>query len=292
MMGKTIIQKHLDLGSPIVKIHINGVEIPNTLIDLGSAINIMSKQVMDSLRLPNLQYTPTLLQLEDRSVIKPDGVLEDVCVSLDSWEYLVGFMVLTPKNNLGGHPLFLGRPWLAIVDAFIGCRSGDIIILDGNSTNKFTLYPLVKTTIEIENEEWMDDEDYIQPVFTIEKVREEDQILNLLENNESSSHYDRSRNEYLSFRQVSLLSMEKFGNSSIEIFPGKTLNINENLEELQKNQLVEVLQKHSSSYAWEYIDMGGIDPKTCIHHIYIEKSARCYETNSQKDRKYRSQLQN
>ena len=75
MMRKMTIQKYLDLGSPVVKIHINGTEIPNTLIDLGAAVNIMSKQVMDSLRLPNLQYTPTLLQLAYRYVIKPDGVL-------------------------------------------------------------------------------------------------------------------------------------------------------------------------------------------------------------------------
>ena len=56
MMGKTTVQKYLDPRSPIVKIHINGVEIPNTLIDLGAAINMMSKQVMDTLRLPNI-YT-------------------------------------------------------------------------------------------------------------------------------------------------------------------------------------------------------------------------------------------
>jgi len=43
-------------------------------------------------------------------MVKPDGVLEDVCVSLDSWEYPIDFMVLTPKNNLGGHPLILERP--------------------------------------------------------------------------------------------------------------------------------------------------------------------------------------
>ena len=55
-----------------------------------------------------------------------------------------------------------------------------------------------------------------------------------MENNESSSHYDHSQIKYLSSTQVSFLSMEKFGNSSIEIFRGKTLNINENLEELQK----------------------------------------------------------
>ena len=47
----------------------------------------MGKQTMEQLQLPNLQYTPTLLQLADISVIKPNGVLEDIYVSLDSWEY-------------------------------------------------------------------------------------------------------------------------------------------------------------------------------------------------------------
>ena len=105
--------------------------------------------------------------------------MEDVCVSLDSWEYPIDFMVLTPKNNLGGHPLILGRPWFATANDFIDCISGDMLILDGNSTKKFTLYPPAKTTIEIENEEWIDDyDDDIQHVFIIEQVREEDQILN------------------------------------------------------------------------------------------------------------------
>ena len=74
MMGKKTIQKYLDLGSPIMKTYINGIEILNTLIDLGAVINIMSKQNMNQLKLPNLQYTPTLLQLADRFFIKPDDV--------------------------------------------------------------------------------------------------------------------------------------------------------------------------------------------------------------------------
>lgn len=71
----------------------------------------MRKQTMEQLKLPNLLYTPTLLQFVDRFVIKLDVVLEDISVSLDSWEYPVDFMTLIPKNNLGGHPLILGRPW-------------------------------------------------------------------------------------------------------------------------------------------------------------------------------------
>lgn len=95
-------QKYVYPGIPIVKTHINGIEIPNTLIDIGATIDIMSRQTMEQLKLPNIIFTLTLLQLADRSIIKPNGVLEDILVSLYSWEYLVDFMIWTSKSNLGG----------------------------------------------------------------------------------------------------------------------------------------------------------------------------------------------
>jgi hypothetical protein len=48
---------------------------------------------MDESQLSNLCNTPIVLQLVDRSTIKPEGVLEDIIVSLDSWEYPIDFMV-------------------------------------------------------------------------------------------------------------------------------------------------------------------------------------------------------
>lgn len=187
-------------------------------------------------------------------------------------------MILTPKSNLGGHPLILGKPWLATANAFISCRSGDMYISDGNSTKKFNLYPPAKAITEIGDSVWVDDEDTIQPVFTISEVSEDSQILNTLENFETSSEYDHTQFqlysdiEYLSSRQISLFSMEEFRSSAIEIFPGKTLNINKNLERSQQGELTKIVQKHSTAFAWEYTDMKGIDPKTCIHHITSTKT--------------------
>jgi len=106
------------------------------------------------------------------------------------------------------------------------------------------------------------------------------QILNTLENFESSSKYkheqlqEESNIDFLSSRQMSLYSMDKFRSSTIEIFPGKTLNINKNLEKSQQEKLVKILQRHSSAYAWEYTDMKGISPNTCTHHIYIEENCK------------------
>jgi len=152
------------------------------------------------------------------------------------------------KNNLGGYPLILRRPWLATVDVFISCRDGDMYISDGNSTKKFTLYHPARKIIEIDDKEWIDDENDIQPLFTISTISEYSQILNIMENFESSPEYEhdqfqeKSNIEYLSSRQMSLYSMEEFGSSTVEIFQGKTLNTNNNLEKLQQEKLLKTLQ--------------------------------------------------
>ena len=66
----------------------------NVLIYLGVAINVMTKKTMDQLGLVHISPTPTMLELVDRSKIKLEGVLDDVVISLDSWEYPTDFIVL------------------------------------------------------------------------------------------------------------------------------------------------------------------------------------------------------
>ena len=47
MLGNSVLPKYLNPGSPLVNVTINGTVIKNTLIDLGVAINVMTKQIMD-----------------------------------------------------------------------------------------------------------------------------------------------------------------------------------------------------------------------------------------------------
>ena len=120
MMGNTLPAKYSDPGSPIVKVKINGISLSNTLIDLGATINVMTKQTMDRLGITNIQQTYTILQFPNQSHVRPDGTIEDVFISVYSWEYPMEFMLLQTKSNLGGYPLILGRPWFATTDAYIG----------------------------------------------------------------------------------------------------------------------------------------------------------------------------
>eukprot|EP00253_Pinus_taeda_P034880 PITA_34880 len=95
MLGQIICPKYLDPGSPVVDVHINGTMVPHTLIDLGATINVMKKDTMLKLnRQGSLRKTTTVLELADRSTVTPEGIVEDVMVSIDSWKYPTNFLVL------------------------------------------------------------------------------------------------------------------------------------------------------------------------------------------------------
>lgn len=55
---------------------------------------------MKYLKFPNIQLTTTILELEDRSKVLPEEILEDIIVSLDSWEYPVDFLILQQKKKI------------------------------------------------------------------------------------------------------------------------------------------------------------------------------------------------
>lgn len=85
MLGRVIFPKDLDLGSPVVDVHIHGITVPHTLVDLWDVINVMTKETMLNINFQgSLRKTTTMLQLVDRSTVAPEGVVEDVVVFIDS----------------------------------------------------------------------------------------------------------------------------------------------------------------------------------------------------------------
>jgi hypothetical protein len=83
-----------------------------------------------------------MIELEYKSVISPAGSLDDVTITLASWEYPVDFLVIYSKSSSKlGHPVVLGHPWLATVDAFISCRSDEMTISNGTHSQKLVLFP-------------------------------------------------------------------------------------------------------------------------------------------------------
>jgi hypothetical protein len=87
ILGRQEPVKYADPGNPIVTVQIQGCSFPNTLVDLGAAINILTMETCNTLGFDSFEPTAIMLQLADRSVVRPVGTLHDIAIFVDSWEY-------------------------------------------------------------------------------------------------------------------------------------------------------------------------------------------------------------
>ncbi|XP_068644653.1 uncharacterized protein [Aristolochia californica] len=77
------------------------------LCDLGASINLMPLSVCRKLGLGDMKQTTISLQLADRSIKYPRGIIEDVLVKVDKFIFLVDFVVLDMEED-EEVPLILG----------------------------------------------------------------------------------------------------------------------------------------------------------------------------------------
>ena len=109
LLGRESPVKYEDLRNPIVTLQISSHSFPNTLVDLGVAINILTTGACEKLGILALEPMTTLLELVDRSVIRPEGIVQDILVSVESWEYPTYFYSLIQNIGWKGTHLFLGN---------------------------------------------------------------------------------------------------------------------------------------------------------------------------------------
>lgn len=108
LLGEETPIKYEDLGNPILIVQIYGRFFPNTLVDLGAAINILTTKTCQALGITALEPTTTLLELVNWLVVRPEVTLKDITIFVDSWEYSIDFLVINPRSRLDGNPLILG----------------------------------------------------------------------------------------------------------------------------------------------------------------------------------------
>lgn len=94
MLGNSSPTEYNDPGNPTITIQMGKSVIPNTLVDINTTINIMTKETLEKLGIANLGSNPTILELDDWSIIFPKGIVYDVIITLDSMEYPTDFLVL------------------------------------------------------------------------------------------------------------------------------------------------------------------------------------------------------
>ena len=97
------------------------------LCDLGSRVSLMPKKIAKKLNIASeIKYTPVKLLLADRSMVKPQGVIENVCVDIREVILPCDFFIIDIEVD-DKVPLILGRPFFTTGDAWIGVKDKIVV---------------------------------------------------------------------------------------------------------------------------------------------------------------------
>ena len=111
VIQKILPPKHKDPRSVTIPCSIGEVIVGKALIDLGASINLMPLSMCR--RLGELEIMPTrmTLQLADRSITRPCGVIEDVLIRVKQMVFPVDFVAMDVEED---HevPIILGCPFM------------------------------------------------------------------------------------------------------------------------------------------------------------------------------------
>uniref|UniRef100_A0A2N9HVI2 Integrase catalytic domain-containing protein n=1 Tax=Fagus sylvatica TaxID=28930 RepID=A0A2N9HVI2_FAGSY len=243
--------KYKDPGCPTISCTIGEYLVERALLDLGASINLLPFTVYQQMGLGDLKPTSMTLQLADRSVRTPKGMVEDVLIKIENFYYPVDFIILDTEPTLhpdNGIPIILGRPFLATANALINCRNGRMKITFGSMTAELNIFNVMRQQLE-------DDEcHYVNLIDTV--VLEEEQVMAV--------------NEPWRPRFEELPVTEK------KPSPGETFPvvISAALNEEQEGKLLCVLKDHKLALGWTLADIKGISPLICTHKIYLEDDCK------------------
>ncbi|GJS61616.1 DNA-directed DNA polymerase [Tanacetum coccineum] len=142
--------KEKDLGSFTIPCDIGQLHINNALADLGASISLMSYTMYEKLSLGEPKATRMSLELADRSIQYPRGIVENVLIKVDKFVLPIDFIILDMPED-SRVPIILGRLVLATTRAMIDvceCEAAD----DSDSIRRIeainTLYPVAQKTEE------------------------------------------------------------------------------------------------------------------------------------------------
>ncbi|GKF80106.1 reverse transcriptase domain-containing protein, partial [Tanacetum coccineum] len=82
MLLKKLPEKLGDPSKFLIPCNFPGMDVCHALADLGASINLMPLSIWKKLSLPELTPTRMTLELADRSITRPKGVVEDVFVKV------------------------------------------------------------------------------------------------------------------------------------------------------------------------------------------------------------------
>ncbi|CAL9018971.1 unnamed protein product, partial [Prunus brigantina] len=301
-----------DPGSFSINMTIGDKLVEKAMLDLGASINLMPYSVYLQLGLGGLKATTISLQLADRSVKYPRGIVEDILIQVDKLILPADFVVLDMEEapiHDRELPILLGRPFMATAKTIIDVQNGlltmtvvvflpretvqfkvfeslshpsssidccSIDVLDSLVFSKFLLAqsndPLQYVLSQSQND--FDEEVLMEMVAALEALKPYPSTFSpLIEPlGPSATHLIPSVVKPPKLELKPLPSHLKY--AYLAEFETLPVIIASDLTPLEEDKLIRVLKEFKSAIGWSIADIKGISPTMCMHRILLEDGAK------------------
>ncbi|KAI5323720.1 hypothetical protein L3X38_032792 [Prunus dulcis] len=297
--------KKKDPGSFNISCTIGNSNFKSALIDLGASINLMPFSVFQRLGQGDLKPTSIILQLADRSITYPRGVIEDLIIKVDNLYLPADFVVLDMDEDLQT-PIILGRPFMATARTLIDVEAGTLTLPVQDQSVVFNLFEAAKRPAEQQDCMRIDMVDsMVQDGFYANSKTY--QLLHVLQGELETDFEDEGVLEYIhalnnlptvlpKFRNV----YESLGEPKQPLKPSRQqppklelkplpkhlkyaylgaaemlpVIIAADLTPTEEDKLLRVLRKYQDALGWTIADIKGISPALCMHRILMEDDVK------------------
>ncbi|KAL0309863.1 UNVERIFIED_CONTAM: Retrovirus-related Pol polyprotein from transposon opus [Sesamum radiatum] len=222
-----------DPGSFSIPCTIGDMNFEKALCDLGASINLMPYSIFAKLGMHELTPTIVTLQLADRSIKYPRGIIEDVLVKVGKFVIPVDFVVLDMEED-ANTPLILGRPFLATGKALIDVQKGQLTLRINDEEVIFNVFKAIKHPRVADHEAFSIDCIEMLQRDCVNLSNDLDPITDCIVNSDRFESQGRTE------------------------------------ESLQEEKLKRVLRENIKAIGWSIADIRGISPVTCTHKILME----------------------
>ncbi|RDY05406.1 hypothetical protein CR513_10775, partial [Mucuna pruriens] len=266
-------KKCRDPGIFFVPCTIGDCTFANAMLDLGASINVMPASTYRSLNFRDLEPTGMTIQLANRSIVQPLGVLEDVLVQVNELIFPADFYVLDMEDESSGKgsTLILGRPFLMTARTKIDVHAGTLSMEFGDTLVQFNIFEAMKHPTEDHSLFGIDImEELVEEYFQLDScsAKVEDQQAGQTDPKpiieKSPSPPPMELKPLPSHLKYAFLDSEQ----QLPVI------IASNLLSEQEDKLLEVLRQHKQAIGWKLSDLPGINPSICMHRILMEEDIK------------------
>ncbi|XP_040947366.1 uncharacterized protein [Gossypium hirsutum] len=314
VLQKKVPPKYKDQGMFAISCKIGNVGIKKAMCDLGASINVMPYPIYKMINAGPLKMTGVIIQLADRSVIYPEGLLEDVIVKVNELVFPADFYIINMEddNTTNSSDILLERLFLSTASAKIDVQSGMLTMEFDGDIMKFNVYEAMNHPNSLSNISSIDsidcltqnyseyhDFDELETVFyrsigmdVLSRLEElaviEDPLREIIKHLETQPSLTNQGNQFEllpsqtkmlpSILQPPTLKLKALPDHLKYVFWGEKdtlpVIVSNKLTKDEEESLVRVLRDYKEAIGWTIADIKGLSPSTCMHRISIEDNTK------------------